>query len=117
MEPVRNVLAHKAVDLIASSAWVIDDTGFVKDGVASPGVARQYSGTLGKVGNVQIGVSVHAVTDAASCPLDWRLFLPPSWDETTATSPEERSRIHLRRTRPRSPQMLGTSRNGNSHSR
>lgn len=81
-------LATKAVNLIHPDAWVVDDTGFVKDGSASPGVARQYSGTLGKVGNVQIGVSVHAVTDTASCPLNWRLFLPASWDETTADSEE-----------------------------
>ena len=40
-------------------ALVIDDTGFPKDGSASPCVARQYSGTLGKTGNCQIGVSVH----------------------------------------------------------
>jgi SRSO17 transposase len=63
---------------------VFDDTGFPKDGKGSPGVARQYSGTLGKVGNCQIGVSVHAVTDTASCPLDWRLFLPESWDPVKA---------------------------------
>jgi SRSO17 transposase len=42
-------------------AWVVDDTGFPKDGRCSPGVKRQYSGTLGKIGNCQIGVSVHAV--------------------------------------------------------
>ncbi|MBP2386278.1 SRSO17 transposase [Paeniglutamicibacter kerguelensis] len=39
-------------------------------------VARQYSGTLGKIGNRRIGVSVNAVTDSASCPLDRCLFLP-----------------------------------------
>ena len=55
---------------------MVDDTVFKKDGPASPGVARQYSGTLGKIGNVQIGVSVHAATDATSCPLNWRLVLP-----------------------------------------
>src|SRR3954454_2500306 len=80
VEPVRERLARRAVTVIDPDAWVVDDTGFVKDGAASPGVARQYSGTLGKVGNCQIGVSVHAVTDTASCPLDWRLFLPGSWD-------------------------------------
>ena len=48
---------------IAPEAYVIDDSGFPKDGTDSPGVARMYSGTLGKVGNCQIGVSVHAVTD------------------------------------------------------
>ena len=66
VEPVRQTLARKACALIEPHAWVIDDTGFVKDGAASPGVARQYSGTLGKVGNCQIAVSVHAVSDAAS---------------------------------------------------
>ncbi|GAA3263050.1 hypothetical protein GCM10010532_114230 [Dactylosporangium siamense] len=81
---VRARLARRAVDLVQPVAWVVDDTGFPKDGAGSPGVARQYSGTLGKVGNCQIGVSVHAVTDTASCPLDWRLFLPESWDEAKA---------------------------------
>ena len=51
VEPVRERLARRAVEVIAPDAWVVDDTGFVKDGLASPGVARQYSGTLGKVGS------------------------------------------------------------------
>ncbi len=45
------------------------------------GVQRQYSGTLGKTANCQLGVSVNAVTEHASCPLDWRLFVPERWDE------------------------------------
>ncbi|WP_232075932.1 IS701 family transposase [Phytohabitans suffuscus] len=81
---VRVRLARRAVELVGPAAWVVDDTGFPKDGVGSPGVARQYSGTLGKVGNCQVGVSVHAVTDVASCPLNWRLFLPESWDVSKA---------------------------------
>ena len=107
VEPVRKALATKAIDLIHPDAWVVDDTGFVKDGSSSPGVARQYSGTLGKVGNVQIGVSVHAVTDTASCPLDWRLFLPASWDETTTNSEEERTLIRQRRAKARIPTEIG----------
>jgi SRSO17 transposase len=43
-------------------------------------VQRQYCGTLGKTANCQLGVSVNAVTEQASCPLDWRLFLPECWD-------------------------------------
>jgi len=63
------------------TAWVVDDTGFPKDGSCSVGVQRQYCGTLGKRANCQLGVSVDAVTEQASCPLDWRLFVPERWDE------------------------------------
>src|SRR3954467_14385308 len=63
---VRARIARWADEFIDPDAYVIDDTGFPKDGADSPGVARMYSGTLGKVGNCQIGVSVHAVTDWAS---------------------------------------------------
>jgi SRSO17 transposase len=83
-DAVRARLARRAVEAIDPVAWAVDDSGFPKDGTGSPGVARQYSGTLGKVANCQIGVSVHAVTDTASCPLGWRLFLPESWDTTKA---------------------------------
>src|SRR3954449_3200030 len=99
VEPVRARLARRAVALIAPDAWVVDDTGFSKDGTASPGVARQYCGSLGKVGNCQIGVSVDAVTDAASCPLNWRLFLSASWDDAGAATPEAAAAIRARRAR------------------
>ena len=107
IEPVRKTLANRAIDLIQPDAWVVGDTGFIKDGSASPGVARQCSSTLGKVGNVQIGVSVHAMTDMASCPLDWRLFLPASWDETTADTEQERLLIRQRRIRAQIPADVG----------
>src|SRR3954470_20078232 len=99
VEPVGERLARRAVEVIAAEAWVVDDTGFPKDGTASPGVARQYSGTLGKVGNCQVGVSVCAVTDAASCPLDWRLFLPERWDDAGVGSPEAAAAVAERRAR------------------
>lgn len=103
VEPVRQAIARRAIEVIDPDAWVIDDTGFKKDGPASPGVARQYSGTLGKVGNVQIGVTVHAVSDQASCPLDWRLFLPEAWDDTRATAPADAAAIRARRTKAQVP--------------
>ncbi|APU43881.1 hypothetical protein BSL84_33305 [Streptomyces sp. TN58] len=80
VEDVRARPAWRAVVAVWPQVWGVDDTGFPKDGRASPGVARQYSGTLGKVGNCQIGVSLHAASDSASCPLSWRLFLPAAWD-------------------------------------
>jgi SRSO17 transposase len=55
--PVRKTLSRKAYDLIEPEAWVVDDTGFAKDGPHSPGAARQYSGTLGRVDNCRIAVS------------------------------------------------------------
>jgi hypothetical protein len=51
--------------------------------VIEAGGAGICSGSLGKVGNCQIGVSVLAVTDWASGAIDWRLFMPKSWDDTT----------------------------------
>src|SRR6266487_2180253 len=80
-------------------ALVVDDTGFAKDGTASPCVARQYSGTLGKVGNCQIGVSVHLVSEHASCAADWRLFCPESWDDAKLDDPAEAARARRRRER------------------
>src|ERR1035438_2156319 len=80
-------------------ALVIDDTGFAKDGTASPCVARQYSGTLGKVGNCQIGVSVHLVNERASCAADWRLFCPESWDDAALDDPVASARAARRRER------------------
>ena len=74
--PVRRRLARRMTAEIGPQGWVVDDTGLPKDGRFSPGVAHQYCGALGKTANCQVLVSVNAVTDRASCPLDWRLFLP-----------------------------------------
>ncbi len=60
---------------------MIDDVSFPKCGTSSVGVARQYCGALGKRANCQVAVSVHAATDAASCPLDWQLYLPREWTD------------------------------------
>lgn len=79
--PVRRRLAERLVGALDPVAWAVDDTGFPKDGDCSVGVQRQYSGTLGKTANCQVGVSVNAVTEQASCPLDWRLFVPERWDD------------------------------------
>ncbi|KRE50915.1 hypothetical protein ASG92_26395 [Arthrobacter sp. Soil736] len=106
VEPVRRVLARNAIGTIGPEAWVIDDTGFKKDGPASPGVARQYSGTLGKIGNVQIGVSLHAATDAASCPLNWRLFLPEAWDDTCQDTPDDAEAASARRAKAQIPDSV-----------
>jgi SRSO17 transposase len=96
---VRANLARWAVAAIAPEAYVVDDSGFPKDGKASPLVARQYSGTLGKVGNCQVGVSVQMVTDHASVAANWRLFCPPSWDDHTVDDPALAEQTRVRRAR------------------
>jgi SRSO17 transposase len=63
------------------STWIIDDTGFPKQGRHSVGVQRQYSGTLGKVGNCQIGVSLTVATRHEHVPIDFALYMPQSWTE------------------------------------
>ncbi len=77
---VRAVVERVAPE-IEVEAWVLDDTGFPKDGKRSPGVKRQYSGTLGKIGNCQVGVSVQAVGAKGTAPLGWALYLPEEWCE------------------------------------
>ena len=93
-------------------ALVVDDTGFPKDGDASPCVARQYSGTLGKTGNCQIGVSVHLVNEHASCAADWRLYCPASWDDAAAGDPVAAARAVSRRTRAGIPPRSAIPRSG-----
>ena len=58
---------------------VFDDTGFPKQGTASVGVARQYSGTLGKTGNCQVAVTCHYAERTLAWPVAARLYLPKSW--------------------------------------
>ena len=71
--------AERVAPAIGVTAWVVDDTGITKDGKHSPGVKRQYSGTLGKIGNCQIAVSVHAAGKRGTLPLGWSLYLPQEW--------------------------------------
>jgi SRSO17 transposase len=76
---VVRACAEQVAPELGVLAWVVDDTGIPKDGKHSPGVKRQYSGTLGKIGNCQIAVSVHAVGERGTLPLGWSLYLPQEW--------------------------------------
>jgi len=62
-------------------AWVIDDTGFLKQGKHSVGVQRQYTGSAGKTANCQVAVSLSITTPTQHVPIDFALFLPQSWME------------------------------------
>ena len=59
--------------------WIVDDTGFPKQGTHSVGVARQYCGQLGKQDNCQVAVSLSLASERGSVPIDWRLYLPEQW--------------------------------------
>ena len=83
--------AERVVPELGVEAWVLDDTGFPKDGKHSPGVKRQYSGTLGKIGSCQIGVSLHAVGKRGTAPLGWALYLPEEWCD----DPERRAKAKI----------------------
>ncbi len=79
--PVRQRIAERLSGVVRPEVWVIDDVSFPKCGKASVGVARQYSGAVGKRANCQVAVSVHVATDTASCPLEWQLYLPREWTD------------------------------------
>jgi SRSO17 transposase len=59
--------------------WIIDDTGFPKQGKHSVGVAQQYCGQLGREGNCQVAVSLSIANHHASLPVAYRLYLPREW--------------------------------------
>jgi SRSO17 transposase len=68
----------------AIEAWIIDDTGFPKQGRHSVGVGRQYCGQLGKRDNCQVAVSLSLANHHASLPVAYRLYLPKDWAEDEA---------------------------------
>jgi SRSO17 transposase len=70
------MIAHHPVE-----TWIVDDTGFLKQGTHSVGVQRQYTGSAGKVTNCQIGVSLSVATRADHLPIDFELYLPRCWTE------------------------------------
>jgi SRSO17 transposase len=83
---------------VTDGILVFDDTGLPKKGTASVGVAPQYSGTLGKIGNCQVVVSAEYLADdpASSTPFHFpvnaQLFLPESWTPSTASKQGYQSR-------------------------
>lgn len=71
-------------------SWIIDDTGFLKQGKHSVGVQRQYTGSAGKVTNSQVGVSLSVSTRTERLPVDFELYLPESWANDPARRHEAR---------------------------
>lgn len=82
IEALQGYLAERLSD--PTGIFVLDETGFPKQGRHSVGVARQYSGTLGKIGNCQVGVFLAYVAPAGHALIDRRLYLPRAWTDDDA---------------------------------
>jgi SRSO17 transposase len=80
-EAVRDDLIRYVIENLGDpeGVLVIDETGFLKKGDKSCGVARQYSGTAGRIENCQIGVFLTYATAKGATFLDRRLYLPQDW--------------------------------------
>jgi SRSO17 transposase len=80
-EALRDVVRDDVVETLASpdAVLVVDETGFLKQGKASCGVGRQYTGSAGKITNCQIGVFAAYVSDQGHAFIDRRLYLPKAW--------------------------------------
>ena len=71
-------------------AWIVDDTGFLKQGTHSVGVQRQYTGTAGKIANCQTAPSLTIATRTEQLPVDFALYLPKTWTEDPVRREEAR---------------------------
>ena len=91
---VRLVAAQFAIAALASREpvqnWIVDDSGWLKQGKHSVGVQRQYTGSAGKITNCQIGVSLTLATRSEHLPVDFELYLPHTWADDSARRKEAR---------------------------
>jgi SRSO17 transposase len=91
---VRRAAARHAIDAITArepvEAWIVDDTGFLKQGSHSVGVQRQYTGSAGKIANCQTAPSLSIATRTEQLPIDFALYLPKTWTEDPARRAEAR---------------------------
>jgi SRSO17 transposase len=92
---VRRYAARHAVSAMTRDepivSWIVDDTGFLKQGTHSVGVQRQYTGSAGKVANCQVGTSLVVTTRTMHLGIDFELYLPKSWTD----DPERRREARI----------------------
>jgi SRSO17 transposase len=84
-DALRAIVREYALETLAeeTAVLVIDETGFLKQGKASCGVARQYTGSAGKITNCQIGVFASYVSRHGHAFIDRELYLPKEWTDDT----------------------------------
>ena len=85
-DALRDIVRDYALETLADddAVLVVDETGFLKQGKASCGVARQYTGSAGKITNCQIGVFACYVAPRGHAFIDRELYLPKSWTDDPA---------------------------------
>jgi SRSO17 transposase len=108
VDALRDVVRGYAVETLGEpdAVLVIDETGFLKQGKASCGVGRPYTGSAGKIANCQIGVFAAYVSDKGHAFIDRRLYLPHDWTKNPA---------RLRAAKPRSPARGACAGGGRVH--
>src|SRR5215211_3551264 len=92
-DALRDIVREYVVEHLADeeAVLVVDETGFLKQGQASCGVARQYTGSAGKITNCQIGVFAAYVSDRGHALIDRTLYLPKAWTD----DPARRAATHI----------------------
>jgi SRSO17 transposase len=90
-DALRDIVRDYALETLADAVLVLDETGFLKKGDASCGVARQYTGSVGKVTICQIGVFAAYVSRHGHAFIDRALYLPKSW----TSDPARRVAAHI----------------------
>jgi SRSO17 transposase len=92
-DALRDIVRDYALEHLAAddAVLVVDETGFLKQGKASCGVARQYTGSAGKITNCQIGVFTAYVSGRGRAFIDRALYLPKAW----ADDPARRAAAHV----------------------
>src|SRR6202790_5883070 len=85
-DALRNIVRDYALETLADpdAVLVLDETGFLKQGKASCGVGRQYTGSAGKITNCQIGVFAAYVSRHGHAFIDRALYLPKAWTDDPA---------------------------------
>jgi SRSO17 transposase len=89
-DAIRDELIHYLSENLgeADGILIVDETGFLKKGTKSAGVARQYSGTAGRIENAQIGVFLAYVTSKGQALIDRELYLPKEWTQNRSRCQE-----------------------------
>jgi SRSO17 transposase len=90
-DTVRRDLALQLTGALEPRTWVLREVVMPKNGCHSVGVGRQFAHSERRVLNCQLGIAVFLAGDDWSCPVNWRLCLPPSWDHDK----ERRKKAHV----------------------